>query len=331
MIPVNEKKEVQIIEETPQIDVSRCIRRRWNRSSCDACAGSCEWQAVELHRGHARIDEARCTGCMNCVGSCKSGAIEDQTFLFDRSLRELAGHQWPVISCRRTPLVDAHTRISCLGLLSGELLLAFGLKLGKGLQLNAINCEGCPNGSIVRRLHSDIAEFKRLFRSPKLFDVSVIVDGLDLQYERKQIDRRAFFGQIGETIKSIPQTVVETLGGSDSSEYGRKAIPQVRSALNASYEKMDRANADELRKGRYYDVNVSSECDGCEICVGMCPTGALIRGGSSAPKELHFDTFRCSGCGLCAEVCPKAAITLRCGEPGMAEDPELVVSNDNDG
>jgi len=54
------------------------------------------------------------------------------------------------------------------------------------------------------------------------------------------------------------------------------------------------------------DVNVSSACDACGLCLKYCPHGALTLK-SEVPTT---DYGRCTGCGLCAEVCPRAAVIV---------------------
>lgn len=51
-----------------------------------------------------------------------------------------------------------------------------------------------------------------------------------------------------------------------------------------------------------------NDCEGCEVCVLMCPDQAITKdpGTRRAVIDLRF----CKGCGLCAHVCPKGAIKM---------------------
>ena len=46
-------------------------------------------------------------------------------------------------------------------------------------------------------------------------------------------------------------------------------------------------------------------CIGCEACVGVCPTSAIVMDGGKA--VITPDT--CVGCGACVATCPVSAIS----------------------
>jgi Pyruvate/2-oxoacid:ferredoxin oxidoreductase delta subunit len=49
-------------------------------------------------------------------------------------------------------------------------------------------------------------------------------------------------------------------------------------------------------------------CSGCDVCHGLCPDRAVVRG---PPGAYAVDASRCKGCGICAEECPRGAVELR--------------------
>jgi ferredoxin len=55
----------------------------------------------------------------------------------------------------------------------------------------------------------------------------------------------------------------------------------------------------------------SAGCSLCEVCVGVCPTGALRaeRNGAGLLR-LSVDSGRCIACGACVTCCPEAVATL---------------------
>jgi 2-oxoacid:acceptor oxidoreductase delta subunit (pyruvate/2-ketoisovalerate family) len=49
-------------------------------------------------------------------------------------------------------------------------------------------------------------------------------------------------------------------------------------------------------------------CEGCEVCVLMCPDQAITK--DPETQRAAIDLRYCKGCGLCAHICPKGAITM---------------------
>ncbi len=53
-------------------------------------------------------------------------------------------------------------------------------------------------------------------------------------------------------------------------------------------------------------VRVTSECDGCGACVGVCMARAI----RLSEGRASIDPVDCKGCGRCVEVCPQKAIVM---------------------
>lgn len=51
-----------------------------------------------------------------------------------------------------------------------------------------------------------------------------------------------------------------------------------------------------------------NRCEGCEVCVLMCPDQAIIKDPETQKASINLGY--CKGCGLCAHLCPKGAITM---------------------
>jgi heterodisulfide reductase subunit A len=48
-------------------------------------------------------------------------------------------------------------------------------------------------------------------------------------------------------------------------------------------------------------------CDGCEVCVDICPVNAIAMQNAKA----RIDPFLCNGCGACIPICPREAIDFK--------------------
>ncbi|MDR1993435.1 MAG: 4Fe-4S binding protein [Nitrososphaerota archaeon] len=58
-----------------------------------------------------------------------------------------------------------------------------------------------------------------------------------------------------------------------------------------------------------------SKCTPCtgQICIGVCPQGALEEGKNRKPQIIAV--VQCTHCGICVNLCPNKAITLKAANP----------------
>jgi len=54
----------------------------------------------------------------------------------------------------------------------------------------------------------------------------------------------------------------------------------------------------------------AAKCTSCAglICIGVCPQGALEEGKNRKPQVISV--VECNGCGVCVNLCPAKAITI---------------------
>ena len=45
-------------------------------------------------------------------------------------------------------------------------------------------------------------------------------------------------------------------------------------------------------------------CGGCEVCIELCPFGAIER----IDEQAHVNIALCKGCGTCVAACPSGAL-----------------------
>ncbi len=56
--------------------------------------------------------------------------------------------------------------------------------------------------------------------------------------------------------------------------------------------------------------HVTEKCDGCALCVDVCPYMAIELQIVDGRKRIETDKALCKGCGLCAATCPKGGVSV---------------------
>ena len=54
----------------------------------------------------------------------------------------------------------------------------------------------------------------------------------------------------------------------------------------------------------------AAKCNGCQDCVGICPSGAMSASRSSDRPQIIIEHHKCVFCGSCADNCEQRAIKM---------------------
>lgn len=98
--------------------------------------------------------------------------------------------------------------------------------------------------------------------------------------------------------------------------HGPKPIEEsITQALAASSRAATLLSQDELRLDTIKAVVDTITCDGCALCIDVCPYRAITLAGSDKTQGaeqtiVQVDTIACTGCGICQGTCPKQAINV---------------------
>ena len=287
------------------VDLSRCLRMRFNESSCRQCVDICPHESVTLDGGLS-VNPDQCHGCLLCTSGCPVGALE-QSADFAACLTQLSRSPEPHLGCIRTK-ANSNAAVACLGGLSQEHLLALCHSLPDTLTLNLSKCAECANNAMINHLRQ---RFSALLEAGLLTGGVRIVlaeSASGLNFHDEAVDRRSFFKSLRSSLfqgaAAILSTTCEQPG--QRSEYARKYLSARRELLNKTRNRLPQELA--VPAGKLFDsiISFGKSCTKCQGCVAICPTGALKSG---LPDALPgFDQLLCTGCGLCAEFCLDGAV-----------------------
>ena len=307
-------------EESISADRSRCLRMRFNRSSCTRCIEQCRFNAITIVED-VLIAANKCSECMLCVSTCRSDCFEINGLDFYSligKLRKIPSSVGPpVLGCRANTKNPSHEKTFCFGFLSEEHIIAFSVFMNNHLQLDVSGCADCRNSFITPALDKRIKDVEAKTSIGAVDKIRLIKNKTDLDFQEVSYDRRGFF----KTLKDF--TRMQTAGlfgdedhGEERQAYSAKTVPFKRDLLNRVLEISPEETRKALLKNYYYTVDATDTCNNCFACIGMCPTGALKIESKGDDRELFFNTSLCNGCGLCEGFCMSSSVAIKKGFSG---------------
>lgn len=288
------------------LDRSRCLRVRFNASSCSRCQVVCPTAAIALEQG-LQIDSERCSGCLLCTSVCPTGALELSTE-FLACVSQLAKVPEPVLGCCRTK-EQANGWLACLGGLSEEHLLYLSRRLNGTLTLNLSRCGDCPNSSMLPLVQ---ARLDRLVPGGSC-SIKAVQTPDAVRHRDESVDRRSFFKSFRTSLFQTA-AVVMTAGSQETerrSDYTSKRVPERRLLLLRVLEVVEQQKKKQLEERFFGRITFNEACTACQACAAICPTGALGKNRVQPDNPPLFTAADCTACGLCVEFCMDQALVLR--------------------
>lgn len=289
------------------VDASRCLKMRFNESSCRRCVDICPHGAVTLD-GRLSINPEHCRGCMLCTSVCPVGALEYNKDIL-ACLSQLSRVPEPVLGCILTK-ENSNANLACLGGLSEEHLLTLSHTLSGSLTLNMVVCHGCPNNFATQHLRQrlEVLLDSDLLAGGCIFNLAASENAI--RFRNESVDRRSFFKSFRNSLFQSTAIILSSNKEPTErrTEYSAKRVPIRRELLNCSRKKL--SSELEVRVSKHFDsyVSFSEACTMCQGCVATCPTGALQTELSDL-SPLFYKSL-CTGCGLCAEFCMENALFI---------------------
>ncbi len=131
---------------------------------------------------------------------------------------------------------------------------------------------------------------------------------------RVNIDEDGFFQEAHPKLRPVdlPTDGLFVAGLAHSPKPIEESISQ---ALAASARAATLLSQKEIRLDAIKGVVDTKYCDGCALCIDVCPYQAITpieetHADGKEYKLVAVDTMRCTGCGICQGTCPKRAINV---------------------
>lgn len=291
-----------------QADLTRCIHRRFARTSCRRCAEACPSGALRIEKG-PQVDGVLCTNCRRCEAACPTGALWGDERDIGELASSLAQSPRPVLGCRMKG-VQAHVHTGCLGFLNVEGLLALALFFPEGLTLNVTRCRECSNSAILPGLEKAAEEVGRLLGGSAGEELRLAGTDGELRYQEVNLSRREFFTFVRKRSADTATLTAKRLQQAPQQPDGRrKSLPAQRRLLLRALPLLPPETRREVEDEIFPRLRFGPACTGCTGCAGICPTGAITSTATDPPKPVFLRHF-CTDCKLCAEFCRKGGINL---------------------
>jgi len=303
------------------IDRSRCLRMRFNRSSCSRCISFCPAQAINIG-DDLFIQKDKCNSCLLCTSLCPTEALsldEEKFFQFFASLKEIEKKvSSPVLSCKEKKGKRGHVTLPCVGYLSEERLLSLAFLFDKVIQIDVSSCQSCEKAVVVPFLKELMDKMEEKLSFSFSSRIKIIENEDNLDFEEVPYGRRDFFTAVQRRTFVELANWIKTHRHKDSYAYSIKEVPLKRTLLNRVFARIPREVRKLYLKHYYFSLQVNDDCDHCFACVGACSTGALKIGTHAGKKVLLHQSALCVYCGLCVEFCRRTAIQVEIGFKGVS-------------
>ncbi|MCL7412509.1 MAG: 4Fe-4S dicluster domain-containing protein [ANME-2 cluster archaeon] len=274
-------------KELVNIDRTKCLRYLNKHSSCSQCLENCPAGAIRIDGQEIEIDGFLCTGCGICVNICPNPAFSLKDIDPSSIIKASQEKKQLTISCSGK---DTDLQVPCLGFINEAVLLRMASE-GRKIVLDTSACQKCDYSTTQDTIlgYVDAANsVLTCFNNDK--KIHLKDDGPSIEPKHESITRKFIFHfsdtKIGEGY-SRQSMFIDAL---------KQLDPDSRNSMDASIIP-------------FGSIKVHSSCNGCGICVALCPMDALVIE-ECDDFILKFRPHLCTGCGLCGQLCPEGSISL---------------------
>ena len=209
----------------------------------------------------------------------------------------VAGEEIALVGCSRSGLEDGTGLVPCLhGLSVHELFRIYDSGIRR-IVTSSTDCENCGIRKGITTLTSRVEMMNELLcsRGLDLIDLVPVHDAVWRRTRKRleqtspvDIRRRSFLFGTGK---------VRT-----------RKLPSDEDPLTL-YRALPASN-DEVALYAFVPQINTSECNGCDACINLCPHHALEVSHAQPGMRYFIHAQRCTGCSLCVDLCEENAVRV---------------------
>ena len=299
-----------MIKDIPETKKQVCIRFRNSNLNCNLCSEVCKTNAINFTNSQIIINPELCTNCMLCVSHCPTGAIDSQCYDFIYEIQDLPSSDSLILGCIHKTEQKAHVRSRCFGFFNEDYLLSLiQHNQYHNYIFNLSSCQDCIKNNILTEFKELIIRFNERLSYDK-YIIDFIEEQDQIDFELLEYNRRSFFSSIINISKRKFQSL-EGFGMNEEIFLQGKYLPSSRLLLNKLLKSEESKSTWDNYSSFQFEFLLDETCDFCQLCIGMCPTGAIKKDSSSGEKKLIFETTLCTDCKICQNSCPQKSITIK--------------------
>jgi len=287
-----------------------CLRERYKHSKCDKCVSVCSSEALSIKDGKILLDEDRCRNCHHCTHTCPTEALYYEAEMMNKYEGRIAQKESVTFTCEKQGTKEGQDVVlPCLKSLTPEYFMISELYDKK----NEVFCDS----KVCEKCHidwspSDGLEWIDEWNNQSIVKEEVLVvrtpelkSGRTRTYNRRELFKMSSNetkGQIADLFLDSFREVSslkEKVGQTEKRKYLMTYLKKNKDFLEW--------NRSELLSKKLYvaKLQVSENCNVCQSCSSICPTGALKVVKGKDTSSLQFYTEQCIDCDICEQVCEK--------------------------
>ncbi|WP_227761745.1 4Fe-4S dicluster domain-containing protein [Zhaonella formicivorans] len=292
-----------------QVEQAYCLRERYKHHDCRLCSDACPAKALKTEAHSLQWDKSKCTECGLCCYLCPTQVFRLEAEQLQKVEQALLGKETACFSCQKQAAPESDVIVPCLEALSPEILMpAFLRNIPVQIYWQPECCQSCNFSFHQEKLRGWVAQWNCF--SGNRFQVEIIHRPELKKNKPRDFSRRDFFAF---TKKQLTVKVRSLLSDSDSSSeislQNKVPLSPKRVYLKNLLQKNPELRAQNLspqlaRLLRLCTINVKEDCNFCDRCTALCPTGALRIAAAESSLQLFFEPVKCIDCGICTAVCP---------------------------